>query len=64
MKYGSSQARNQSGAAAAGLCYSHGNTESELHLLPMAQLMTMHNPQPMEQGQGLNPCPPRDSMGF
>ena len=29
--YGSSEARAQVGAAAAGLCHSHSNTESELH---------------------------------
>ena len=30
--YGSSQASGWIGAAAAGLCHSHGNTISELHL--------------------------------
>lgn len=30
--YGGSWARGQIGAVAAGLCHSHGNTESEPHL--------------------------------
>ena len=30
--YGRSQARGQTGAAAAGLCLSQGNTGSKLHL--------------------------------
>jgi len=30
--YGSSQARGQIGAAAAGLCHSHGHTGPKLHL--------------------------------
>ena len=35
MAYGSSQARGPTGAAAASLCHSHGNTRSEPHLRPM-----------------------------
>ena len=31
MAYGSSQARGQIGAAAAGLCHSHGNVRSLTH---------------------------------
>ena len=37
--YGSSRARGQIGAAAAGLHHSHSNTGSELHLGPMLQLV-------------------------
>ena len=37
--YGSSQARGQIGAAAAGLRHSHSNTRSELHLQRTPQLM-------------------------
>ena len=36
--YGSSQARGQIRAAAAGLCHSHSNAGSEPHLQPMTQL--------------------------
>ena len=36
--YGNSQARGRIGAAAAGLCRSHSNTKSELHLQPTQQL--------------------------
>ena len=39
--YGSSQARNQIGATAAGLHHSHSNTGSKLHLQPTPQLMAM-----------------------
>ena len=39
MAYGSSQARCQTGAAAAGLFYSHSNAESEPHLQSTPQLM-------------------------
>ena len=39
--YGSSQARGQIGATAAGLCHSHSNTEPELHLWPMLKLAVM-----------------------
>ena len=39
---GSSQARGQSGAAAAGL--SHNNKGSEPHLQPTPQLMAMPDP--------------------
>ena len=33
--YGSSQARGRIGAAAAGLCHSHDNTEFKPHFWPM-----------------------------
>ena len=36
---GSSQARGHIGATAAGLCHSHSNEGSELHLRPTPQLM-------------------------
>ena len=52
--YGGSQARDQIGAVAAGLCHSHSNTRSKLCLQPTPQLMVMLNPQPTEWGQGLN----------
>ena len=42
MAYGSSQARGQIGAAAAGLHHSHAR--SELHLGPMPQLTAMPDP--------------------
>ena len=42
--YGSSQARDPIGAATPGLCQSHGNSGSELHLQPKLQLMAMLGP--------------------
>ena len=42
--YGSSRARSQIGATVAGLCHSHSNTGSELHLWPMLQLVAMLDP--------------------
>jgi len=42
--YGSSQARGQSGAAAASLCHSHCNAGSEPHLQPTPQLTAMPDP--------------------
>jgi len=42
--YGSSQARDQIGAAAAGLHPSHSSTGSELHLQPTPQLMATLDP--------------------
>ena len=44
MAYGVSQAWGQIGAAAAGLCHSHRNAGSELHLQPTPQLMVMPDP--------------------
>ena len=52
--YGSSQTRGQTGAVVASLHHSHSNAGSEMHLRPIAQLMAMPDPQPTEQGQGLN----------
>ena len=37
--YGSSQARGRVRATDAGLCHSHSNTGSQLHLWPVPQLM-------------------------
>ena len=37
-------ARSRIEAAAFGLCHSHGNTGSELHLLPMPQVAAMLDP--------------------
>ena len=57
MAYGGSQVRGQIGAEATGLCQSHGNSGSELHLQPTPQLMAMPDLYPTEQGQGSNPQP-------
>ena len=53
--YGSSQARGRIGATAAGL--HHSNSGFEPCLRPTPQLTGMPDPQPTEQGQGLNPHP-------
>ena len=53
--HGSSWARGQIIAAAAGLCHSHGNTRSQPHLLPILQLVAMPDPWPTKWGQGSNP---------
>ena len=50
---GSSQARGQIGATAAGPCHSQSNAGSE----PRPQLMAMPDPWPTEWGQGSNPHP-------
>ena len=42
--YESFQARGQIGDAAAGLCHSHSNAISKLHLQPTPQLMAMPDP--------------------
>ena len=55
--YGGSQARGLIVAVAAGLPQSHSNAGSEPHLRPTSQLTAMPDPQPIEQGQGLNPKP-------
>ena len=52
--YGGSQARGPNGAVAAGLRQSHSSEGSELCLQPAPQLMATQDPQPNEQGQGLN----------
>ena len=54
MAYGGSQVRGPNGAAAAGLCQSHSNARSELHLQSTPQLVATPDPLPTEQGQGSN----------
>ena len=51
--YGSSQARGQIGAAAAGPHHS----KPTLRLRPTPQITAMLDPSATEQGQGLNPHP-------
>ena len=53
--YGGSQARGPIGATAASLHNSHSNTGSKPPLRLKPQLTVMTDPQPTEQGQGLNP---------
>ena len=55
--HGSSQARGQTGATAAGLHHSHISAGSEPSLQPTSQLMAKLDPGPTEQGQGSNPHP-------
>ena len=55
--YGGSQARGRIGATTAGLHQSHGNTRSKPCLQPTPQLMAVPDPEPTEQGQGLDLCP-------
>ena len=55
--YRSTQGRGLIGPTAAGLTHSHSNTGSELHLQPTLQLMSMPDPQPIEQGERSNPHP-------
>ena len=52
--YRNSQAKGLIRATAAGLHHSHSNSTSEPHLKPTPQLMATLDPQPTEQGQGLN----------
>ena len=42
--YGGSQVRGLIGTVAAGLCQSHSNARSQLHLWPTPQLMAMPDP--------------------
>ena len=56
MAHGSSQASGQTGAA-AGICHSHSNIRCQLHLQPMLQFMATPDPEPTEQGQGMDPHP-------
>ena len=42
--YGSSQARGQIEAVAAGLCHGHSNSGSKLHLQPIPQLTATLDP--------------------
>ena len=53
--YGSSQARGQIGAGAAGLHHSYSNVGSKLSLQPTPWLTAMLDSQPPEQGQGVEP---------
>ena len=53
--YGSSQAKGPTRAVANSL--RHSNVESKSHLWPTPQLTAMPDPQPTDQGQGLNPQP-------
>ena len=62
--YGSSQARARIRAAAACLCHSLSNVESEPHLQTTPPLVAMPHPEPTERGQGLNPHPHRVYVGF
>ena len=63
MAYGSSQARGQIGAVAAGLRQSDSNTGSEPRLQPTPQLTATQDPQPTERGQGTNLHPHGYSSG-
>ena len=58
--HGGSQARGRIGATRAGLHHIHSNAGSELCLRPTSQLVAMPDPEPTEQGQGLN-MQPHDS---
>ena len=49
---GSSQARGQIGATAAGIHHSLSNAGSQLSLQPAPQLTAMQDSPPIEQGQG------------
>ena len=51
---GSSQARGQIRATVANLRHSHNNIGSKVCLQPIPQLTATLDPQPTEQGQGLN----------
>ena len=51
--HGSSQVRGHIGAAAAGLCHSHGNTGSKLGLRPMWQLMQRRVTYPLSEAGNL-----------
>ena len=62
--YGRSQATGCIGAAAAGLQHSHSHTESEPHLQPIPQFMTMPELQAPERGQGSNPASSWIPVGF
>ena len=55
--HGGSQAKGSIGAVTASLCHSYSNGGSKPCLQPTLQLMATLDPQPTEQGQGLNPQP-------
>ena len=57
MAYEHSQARSPIRAKATGLCHTHSNTGSKPRLQPTPHFTATPDPQPTEQGQGLNPCP-------
>ena len=52
MAYRGYQARSLIRVVAAGQHQSHSNTGSEMHLLPIAQLIATPDPSPTELGQG------------
>ena len=62
--YGSSQIRDQIGAAAVCLCHSHSNARSEPCLQSTPQLTAILGPSPTEQGQGSNWSPNGCSWGL
>ena len=62
--YGSSQARGQIGAAAAGLRHNHSNIRSELRLHPTPQLMAMPDPLAYWVGPGIEPASSWLLVGF
>ena len=51
--YGNSQPRGRIRATVAGLCNSHSNSRSKLHLQPIPQLMAMPDPQPTKVRPGV-----------
>ena len=55
--YGSSQVRDEIGAAADGLSHSHSSLGPEPHLRPTPPLTATSVPLPAEQDQGSNPHP-------
>ena len=56
LTYGSSQARGQTGAAAAGLHHSHNKIASEPHLLPISQFSATLDPLTHWAGPGIEPA--------
>ena len=64
MAYGVSQARDQIVAAAAGLCYSHGNIRSEPYLWSMLQLAEMLDPLTHWVRPGMEPASSWILYGF
>ena len=52
--HGWSQAQDRIGATAASLHHSHSPARSKLSIRPTLQLTATPDPQPTEQGQGLN----------
>ena len=62
--YGGSQARGLIGATVASLRQSHSNAGSEPRLRPTPQLTAIPDPQPTEQGQGIEPATSWFLVGF